>query len=497
MALDAGPPSPAGTYGDVMGSDGGGAGVLGSLFAAPLAEGTEGPTGAEVEAALAQEIAGTGIEIAEESIPMSATQSGPPPLVIEVGEPMKHHTGGLMGGSYVTYLIHTKTTLPSYGGTEFTVRRRFREVVSLATRLELKNQGYFVPPRPEKNVVEGRLQNADFIELRRLQLHRYMHKLARHSVLRESPILKLFLQYEGELANNIEWAGMKTLEGSNPETDLQGRWFKELGQKIKGKMGVVSATDAQVEEADSDEVLARKRAEFKEMEAVLSRSSLAAESLVQRMEKLATALGDFGLTCIKTSKFEDAEGERLGKYSEAGEPLRSIAQGFRRGGTASVRSSRLTRSGTESMAAHLTNIHDHLGLVPAARQGLRNRRQALLSYRTIIQEIDSKKRRVAELEQQGATRTADPHRTRKVAELKKDLEGLEVSKASAADMLEQVSKRNHEEVERYEVERREGHIEMLQEMCRVMQVMNERNAEIWSSYKTNTEPIDLGEEEEE
>ena len=187
----------------------------------------------------------------------------------------------------------------------------------------------------------------------------------------------------------------------------------------------------------------------------------------------------------------------MGKYSEAGEPLRSIAQSFRRGGTASVRSSRLTRSGTESMAAHLTNIHDHLGLVPAARQGLRNRRQALLSYRTIIQEIDSKKRRVAELEQQGATRTADPHRTRKVAELKKDLEGLEVSKASAADMLEQVSKRNHEEVERYEVERREGHIEMLQEMCRVMQVMNERNAEIWSSYKTNTEPIDLGEEEEE
>ena len=133
MALDAGPPSPAGTYGDVMGSDGGGAGVLGSLFAAPPAEGTEGPTGAEVEAALAQEIAGTGIEIEEESIPMSATQSGPPPLVIEVGEPMKHHTGGLMGGSYVTYLIHTKTTLPSYGGAEFTVRRRFREVVSLAT----------------------------------------------------------------------------------------------------------------------------------------------------------------------------------------------------------------------------------------------------------------------------------------------------------------------------------------------------------------------------
>ncbi len=63
-------------------------------------------------------------------------------------------------------------------------------------------------------------------------------------------------------------------------------------------------------------------------------------------------------------------------------------------------------------------------------------------------------------------------------------------------MLEQVSKRNHEEVERYEVERREGHIEMLQEMCRVMQVMNERNAKIWSSYKTNTEPIDLGEEAE-
>ena len=68
--------------------------------------------------------------------------------------------------------------------------------------------------------------------------------------------------------------------------------------------------------------------------------------------------------------------------------------------------------------------------------------------------------------------------------------------ASAADMLEQVSKRNHEEIVRYEKERRESHIEMLQETCRVMQIMNERNSEIWSSYKTNTEPIDLGEDEE-
>ena len=475
-----------------------GSGVLGGFFGGGAgssggnsAEGPASPTGEAVEAAIANELGASVLQLPDDSIKMEAAAEAP--LVVTVGEPMMHHDGGLFGGSHVTYLISTKTSLPEFAKQEFSVRRRFREVVSLASRLELAHRGYFVPPRPEKNIVESKLQSSEFIELRRLLLQRYMQKLARHPVLRTSKILKLFLEYEGALATNIEWSQMKTLEGSSPQTDIQGRWFKELNQKFKNKVGL-EAPQAQVE--DTDEKLQNERVKFKEMEAQLALSSVAAESLVQRMEKLATSLGDFGLTCIKLSKSEDEEGVRTGKYSEAGEPLRAMSVDFKRAGTTAVRMSRLTRSAMEGTAAHLTHVHDYLGLVPAARAGLRNRRQCMLSYQTIVNEMSAKRRKIGELENMNSrAMTADPNRTRKIVELKRDLEHLEVSKTKAYEMMEEVTKRNHAEVERFEEERKLEHLAMLKNVGDVMKLYYARSGSIWEDMATGVNKTVPGLEE--
>eukprot|EP00955_Chlamydomonas_euryale_P027287 287857-Chlamydomonas_euryale.AAC.1 len=44
-------------------------------------------------------------------------------------------------------------------------------------------RGYFVPPRPEKNVVEGQRMTDAFVEERRVALERYMLALAAHPTI--------------------------------------------------------------------------------------------------------------------------------------------------------------------------------------------------------------------------------------------------------------------------------------------------------------------------
>ena len=62
-------------------------------------------------------------------------------------------------------------------------RRRFRDFVSLADVLKSRHRGYFLPPRPEKNAVEGQRMTDNFLEERRQALEKYMNKLARHPVI--------------------------------------------------------------------------------------------------------------------------------------------------------------------------------------------------------------------------------------------------------------------------------------------------------------------------
>ena len=64
---------------------------------------------------------------------------------------------------------------------------------ALADLLRETHRGYFVPPRPDKNVVEGQRLAAGFVELRRLGLERYLQQLAAHPALASSKVPAYFL----------------------------------------------------------------------------------------------------------------------------------------------------------------------------------------------------------------------------------------------------------------------------------------------------------------
>jgi hypothetical protein len=146
--------------------------------------------------------------------PRAATsREASPPVFAEitVSEPRKHAepaTGavGVMSGSssYVSYLIATRAS----DGGEFRVRRRFRDVVTLADRLAEAHRGLFVPARPDKSIVEGQvMQRHDFVSQRCVTLQRYLRRLAAHPVVGRSPDLHAFL---------TEPSGIPTSDSESP-----------------------------------------------------------------------------------------------------------------------------------------------------------------------------------------------------------------------------------------------------------------------------------------
>lgn len=120
-------------------------------------------------------------------------------LKISVSDPKREpdQSGSLVpgGSSYFSYLITTFTNMPEFNGTEFNVRRRFRDVVALSDRLAESYRGFFIPLRPDKSVVESQvMQKNEFLEQRRAALEKYLRRLAAHPVLRSSEELRAFLE---------------------------------------------------------------------------------------------------------------------------------------------------------------------------------------------------------------------------------------------------------------------------------------------------------------
>ncbi len=438
-------------------------------------------------------------------------------LDITVSDPMKQpEKDSIIGSTFVSYKIESRTSLPEYKKKELVVRRRFKEFVALAERLNKSHRGYFIPPRPDKNVVEGKLHSTEFIEVRRVALQKYLQKLSRHPVLSRSRELQIFLEWEGDISQCGEWkemenagwkAGLTNLpkqlmgnESSIPTTDeaqSKGdgrnliRGFKEFRQKFKNKANLESAPA----DIEPNEELVEEKKNVKELQAVLAEASSEAEFMIKRMEKVADAFGDFGLSAIKTSKFEEEEGARNGKYSESGEHIRTISSHLKSSGTQCVRMSRLVRSATENTAAQLSHIHDYLGLMPAALSALRERDQATLTYQTLCNEMRSKQAQVAKLEEKSAGKLGgDKSKTRKVHELRLDIEALEKAKKAALEECERIAERNKEEIQRFMAEKKADFSAMLLGFAKVQAALWQRSAEVWKAAATQEEG---GEEEEE
>jgi len=99
--------------------------------------------------------------------------------------------------AYVSYLVTAKTNLPIFSSPNPSSRRRFTDFVFLRDHLVKDFPACVVPALPDKHRLEyitGDRFSPEFMERRRLDLHRYLQRIARHPTLQRSTLVRAFFE---------------------------------------------------------------------------------------------------------------------------------------------------------------------------------------------------------------------------------------------------------------------------------------------------------------
>uniref|UniRef100_A0A2P2L3F8 Sorting nexin 2A-like isoform X1 n=1 Tax=Rhizophora mucronata TaxID=61149 RepID=A0A2P2L3F8_RHIMU len=354
------------------------------------------------------------------------------------------------GSTYVTYLITTRTNIREFNGKEFSVRRRFRDVITLSDRLAESYRGFFIPPRPDKNVVESQvMQKQEFVEQRRVALEKYLRRLAAHPVIRKSDELKVFLKVQGKLPlpTSTDMASRmldgavklpKQLFGESAGVALQEvvqpakggrdllRLFKELKQSVANDWG--GSKPPVVEE---DKEFLEKKERIQDLEQQLSNASQQAESLVKAQQDMGETIGELGLAFIKLTKFENEEAIFNTQRTRAAD-MKNVF-------TAAVKASRFYRELNAQTVKHLDTLHDYLGLMLSVHSAFSDRTSALLTVQTLLSELSSLQLRTDKLEAASSKIFGgDKSRIRKIEELKETKRVTEDAKYVATQEYERI-----------------------------------------------------------
>lgn len=404
------------------------------------------------------------------------------------------------GNTYVTYLITTKTNLPDFAGSDFSVRRRFKDVVTLSDRLTEAYRGFFIPPRPDKSVVESQvMQKQDFVEQRRVALEKYLQRLAAHPVIRKSDELRVFLQVQGKLplATTTDVAS-RMLDGAvklpkqlfgdtggsviGPQDAVQPakggrdllRIFKELKQAVSNDWG---ASRPAVDEEDKE--FLEKKARLADLEQQLSNASQQAESLVKAQQDMGDTMGELGLAFIKLTKFENEEAV-LNTQRKRAADMKNVA-------TTSVKASRLYRELNAQTVKHLDTLHEYMGLMLAVHAAFSDRSSALLTVQTLISDLSSLHSRAEKLETSSSKIFgADKSRFRKMEELKEAIRVTEDAKTCAVREYERIKENNRSEIERLDRERKADFVNMLKGFVINQVAYSEKIGNEWSKVAEET-----------
>ncbi|KAF7784070.1 hypothetical protein Agabi119p4_235 [Agaricus bisporus var. burnettii] len=116
-------------------------------------------------------------------------------LVTEVKDPVKELPE--TKDAYVSYLVSAKTNLPIFSTSNPSSRRRFQDFVFLRDNLVRDFPACVVPALPDKHRLEyltGDRFSPEFMERRRLDLHRFLERISRHPTLQRSTLLRAFFE---------------------------------------------------------------------------------------------------------------------------------------------------------------------------------------------------------------------------------------------------------------------------------------------------------------
>ncbi|XP_064999281.1 sorting nexin 2B-like isoform X1 [Musa acuminata AAA Group] len=405
------------------------------------------------------------------------------------------------GTTYVTYLITTRVRPGSDdAGPEFSVRRRFRDVVTLADRLSEAYRGFFIPPRPDKNLVDSQImQKHEFVEHRRLALEKYLRRLAEHPVIGKSDELRVFLQEKGKLplptttdvASRMmdgavrlpkqlfgEWAAAQVAPQDIVQPAKGGRdllrIFKELKQAVVNDWSGVKPSVV-----EDKEFLERKE-KMQDLEWQLTPASQQqAEALIRSQQDVSEIMGGLGLTFIKLIKFETEESVYRSQRIRVAD-TKNVA-------TAAVKASRLYQELNAQTVKHLDTLHEYLGLTVAARSAFSDRTSTLLTVQTLMSDLTTLNTRVEKLEAASSKIFGgDRSRLRKVDELRETIRVTEDAKSCAIREYERIKKNNRNELDRLDREKHDDFLSMLKGFVINQVGYSEKIASVWATVAEET-----------
>lgn len=413
-------------------------------------------------------------------------------LKISVTDPREEEDLVAGGNTYMTYLITTCTNLPDFNGTEFSLRRRFKDVVTLSDRLSDSYRGYFIPMRPDKSVVGKQVtQKQEFVEQRRMALDKYLKKLAAHPVIRRSEELRVFLQAKGNLplaktttvASRVVDGAVKLpnqlfgngepIESAKGGGDLL-KIFKELRQSVTYGWG---ATKPPLVEEDKE--FMEKKMKLQEFELALGNVSLQAESLVKSQQDIGETMGQLGLAFVKLTQFETKEAMFNSQKLRARD-MKNIA-------TSAVKASRLYRELNAQTIKHLDKLHDYLGVMLDVNSAYSDRSNALLTVQTLVSEVSTLNSRIEKLEAVAfKVFGGDNSRVQKIEDMKETMRVTNEAKNHAVREYERIKENNKMELERLDNERRDDFIGMLKGFVVNQAGYAEKMASAWETVAHET-----------
>ncbi|RSH86720.1 intercellular trafficking and secretion [Apiotrichum porosum] len=185
-------------------------------------------------------------------------------MAIDVKEPVKEHEGSK--DMYVSYAVQTKTNVPTFKDQSPIVRRRFQDFVFLHDQLQKSFPACVIPPIPDKHRLEyikGDRFSSEFVEKRRLDLQRFVDRIASHPTLQRSQIVIDFLTTE-------EWTVVKHKHIANPPPESHSSLMDSLSDGLVNMFTRVRKPDARF--VDMNDGLERFEDGLGQVERLVARS---------------------------------------------------------------------------------------------------------------------------------------------------------------------------------------------------------------------------------
>ncbi|GMH43948.1 hypothetical protein BSKO_11882 [Bryopsis sp. KO-2023] len=406
------------------------------------------------------------------------------PFRLSVTSPVKETVSTKVPGvpdQFYTYLVNTSTTLSSFSSQEMSVRRRFRDFVDMAHLLKENYRGYFVPPRPHRNMYQGKIRmSPTFIEQRRKSLEKYLRQLAAHPVISRSEELRVFLEARGLLRECMAWIQLHPVSPPWYEgavkliRQISGRersvpTAQEVAQPINAKRDMLRSMKETMKSfkekrapsifGGKEQALRNETEVMQEFKTTVDQAWKWASIWMDRVDSVGRCYDSFGTAIHNLHNFELDSG-----YCRMTAP--AIL------GKGSTRSGALHRQFVNQSALPLSHLHDYTELMVSVLKALHAREDALNTVTTLQSDMAAKKAKLANLE-------STPGKSKQVAGLNSDISALENSIIVAQSSYDRVSAHNTQEMARLRTTRQMEWQDMLRGLATSQATFAAHSTEVW------------------